>query len=140
MKELVDEHYPRARVVRVVMDNLSTHAAGALYQAYGADEARRILRRLEFHFTPKHGSWLNMAEIEIGVLKSQCLDRRIESLTRLRPEVAAWEKRRNTEGSRIRWSFTVEKAREKMGRSYPTPARRSSPRAALSVMSCVRRY
>ena len=93
MRDLTDVHYPKADRIRVVLDNLSTHSAGALYQTFPADEARRMLRRLEFHYVPKHASWLNMVEIEIGVLASQCLDRRIDSYARLVAETAAWEKR-----------------------------------------------
>jgi hypothetical protein len=95
MRELVDKHYPHAPVVRVVLDNLSTHSAGAIYDTFPAPEARRVLQRLEFHYTPKHASWLNMVEIEIGVLRSQCLDRRIADRTKLIREIAAWEKQRN---------------------------------------------
>ena len=119
MRELVDVHYPEAAVVRVVLDNLSTHAPGALYEAFEPEEARRILRRIELHFVPKHGSWLNMAEIEIGVLRGQCLDRRIEDAASLRAEIAAWEKARNDARATIEWTFTTEKARDKMGRAYP---------------------
>ena len=119
MRELVDVHYPKADRIRVVLDNLSSHTAGALYQAFPAPEARRLLRRLEFHYTPKHASWLNMVEIEIGVLSQQCLDRRIDSYARLISETAAWEKRRNAERARINWMFTTEKARAKMGRAHP---------------------
>lgn len=119
MRELVDVHYPKAERIRVVLDNLSTHSAGALYQSLPAAEARRVLRRLEFHYVPKHASWLNMVEIEIGVLVSQCLDRRIESYAHLVTETAAWQKRRNAEGARIKWMFTTEKARAKMARAYP---------------------
>jgi transposase len=119
MRELTDVHYPKAERIRVVLDNLSTHSAGALYQAFPAAEARRVLRRLEFHYVPKHASWLNMVEIEIGVLASQCLDRRIESYPRLVAETAAWEKQRNAERARIKWMFTTEKARAKMERAYP---------------------
>jgi transposase len=119
MRELADVHYPKAERIRLVLDNLSTHSAGALYQAFPAAEARRVLRRLEFHYVPKHASWLNMVEIEIGVLASQCLDRRIESYPRLVAETAAWEKQRNAERARIKWMFTTEKARAKMGRAYP---------------------
>ncbi|MFL5013288.1 transposase, partial [Rhizobium sp.] len=85
-------------------------------------EARRILRRLEFHYTPKHASWLNMVEIEIGVLRSQCLDRRIDLREQLEAEIDAWERQRNASGARIKWMFTTEKARAKMGRAYPQPA------------------
>ena len=121
MRELCDVHFPKAERIRVVLDNLSTHSAGALYQAFPAAEARRMLRRLEFHYTPKHASWLNMVEIEIGVLRSQCLDRRIASKARLIAEVAAWERHRNASGARIQWMFTTYKARAKMGRAYPHP-------------------
>ena len=106
----------------MVLDNLSTHSPGALYEAFPACEARRVLRRLEFHFTPKHASWLNMAEIEIGVLRGQCLDRRIGERDQLGREIAAWEQARNAAGARVRWLFTTEKARAKMGRAYPMPA------------------
>src|ERR1700751_989374 len=112
MRELTDVHYPQAERIRVVLDNLSTHSAGALYQAFPADESRRVLRRLEFHYVPKHASWMNMVEIEISVLASQCLDRRIDSYTRLVAEIAAWEKRRNAERARVNWMFTTEKARQ----------------------------
>jgi len=138
MRDLTDLHYPAAERIRVVLDNLSTHSAGALYQSFPADEARRILRRLEFHYVPKHASWLNMVEIEIGVLASQCLDRRIDSYGRLVAEVAAWEKRRNAERARIKWMFTTEKARTKMGRAYPKPAVKSD--RVQRVKTSVSRY
>jgi transposase len=121
MRELADVHYPHAERIRVVLDNLSTHAPGALYTAFPPQEARRILQRLEFHFTPKHASWLNMVEIEIGVLRRQCLDRRIDDRARLAAEIAAWERERNASGARIHWMFTAAKAREKMRRAYPAP-------------------
>jgi transposase len=121
MRELCDVHFPKAERIRVVLDNLSTHSAGALYQAFPAAEARRMLRRLEFHYTPKHASWLNMVEIEIGVLRSQCLDQRIATKARLIAEVAAWERHRNASAARIQWMFTTYKARAKMGRAYPHP-------------------
>jgi transposase len=124
MRELVDVHCPDADRIRVVQDNLSTHSAGALYQAFPPAEARRILRRLEFHYTPKHASWLNMVEIEIGVLSSQCLDRRIDNKEQLESEIDAWERQRNATGARIKWMFTTDKARAKMGRAYPQPASR----------------
>jgi transposase len=126
MRDLVDLDFPEAERVRVVMDNLSTHSPAALYQAFPAAEARRVLRRLEFHYTPKHASWLNMVEIEIGVLRSQCLDRRIESRASLEREIDAWQKRRNATGDRINWMFTAEKAREKMRRAYPKPSAKES--------------
>jgi len=119
MRELVDIHYPDAECIRVVQDNLSTHSAGALYETFAPAEARRILRRLEFHHTPKHASWLNMAEIEIGVLRGQCLDRRIDDPKRLVTEVAAWERQRNAACARIKWIFNTDKARAKMRRAYP---------------------
>jgi hypothetical protein len=119
MRELVDVHVPKAERIRIVLDNLSTHSAGALYQAFPPAEARRLLRRLAFHYVPKHASWLNMVEIEIGVLRSQCLDRRIDSQERLVSEIAAWERQRNTSRASIKWTFTTEKARAKMGRAYP---------------------
>jgi hypothetical protein len=121
MRELVDVDYPDAERIRVVLDNLSTHTPGSLYEAFAAPQAHRLLRRLEFHFTPKHASWLNMAEIEIGVLKGQCLGRRIDDRERLEHEIAAWEWARNAAGARINWMFTTERARAKMGRAYPQP-------------------
>ena len=130
MRELVDDHYSEAKRIRVVLDNLSTHHAGSLYEAFPPAEARRILKRLEFHFTPKHGSWLNMAEIEIGVLTSQCLSRRIPDRETLAQEVLAWKHRRNESGARIRWMFRVEKAREKLGKVYPDPRIARQARAA----------
>jgi hypothetical protein len=125
MRDLVDLHYPKATRIRVVQDNLSTHSAGALYDAFPSAEARRILRRLEFHYTPKHASWLNMVEIEIGVLNGQCLDRRIDDAKRLVSEIAAWEHQRNAAGARINWMFTIDKARAKMGRAYPQTLKES---------------
>lgn len=122
MRELTDIHFPEAERVRVVMDNLSTHSAGALYQAFPACEARRVLQRLEFHYLPKHASWLNMVEIEIGVLRGQCLDRRIATHEHLVSQITAWERQRNASGARIKWMFTTDKARAKMGRAYPDPA------------------
>jgi len=125
MRDLVETHYPQAELIRVVLDNLSTHTTGALYEAFPAAEAHRILRRLEFHYTPKHASWLNMVEIEIGVLRGQCLDRRIGERERLISEVAAWEKQRNAAGARINWKFTTHKAREKLARAYPDTTKES---------------
>src|SRR5215475_3430933 len=119
MRELVDVHYPDAACIRVVQDNLSIHKPGALYEAFAPAEARRILRRLEFHFTPKHASWLNMVECEISVLQRQCLGRRIDDPKRLRNEIAAWQTKRNKTRQRIKWMFTTDKARAKLGRAYP---------------------
>jgi transposase len=121
MRELAEVHLPAAERIRVVLDNLSTHSAGALYQTFPPDEARRVLRRLEFHYVPKHASWLNMVEIEIGVLAAQCLDRRIGSIERLTAETAAWEQQRNAARAGIKWMFTTGKARAKMARAYPQP-------------------
>ena len=132
MPELTDVHYPEAERIRLVLDNLSTHFPGSLYQAFPACEARRVLRRLEFHYVPKHASWLNMVEIEIGVLRSQCLDRRIATQERLVSEIAASERQRNASGARIKWMFTTEKARAKMGRAYPEPASFREPRTKES--------
>ena len=138
MRELTDIHYPAAECVRVVLDNLSTHLPGALYQTFPAEEARRMLRRLEFHYVPKHASWLNMVEIEIGVVARQCLDRRIDSYARLVAETAAWQRRRNAERARINWMFTTEKARAKMQRAYPQHAQKSARRQR--VKTSVTRY
>lgn len=118
MQALVDVHCPQADMIRVVLDNLSTHSIAALYQSFEPGEARRIARKLEFHYVPKHASWLNMVEIEIGVLKQQCLARRIENRETLVREIAAWEKRRNETAAQIQWMFTIEKARAKLGRVY----------------------
>src|SRR5216683_825035 len=125
MRDLADIHYPDADQIRVVMDNLSTHTAGALYEAFPAPEAHRILQRLEFHYTPKHASWLNMVEIEIGVLRGQCLDRRIGEREVLNTEVAAWQCQRNASGARIKWKFTTQTARQKLARAYPDTAKES---------------
>ena len=134
MRELTDADFPAAERIRVVVDNLSTHSAGALYQAFPACEARRVLRRLEFHYVPKHASWLNMVEIEIGVLRGQCLDRRIATRAQLVAEIAAWERQRNASGARIKWMFTTEKARAKMSRAYPQP-RDPTEKVIITVQS-----
>ncbi|CCV15092.1 transposase (fragment) [Mesorhizobium sp. STM 4661] len=126
MRDLVDVHYPEATRIRVVLDNLSTHSPAALYQALPPSEARRILGRLEFHYTPKHASWLNMVEIEIGVLRCQCLDRRIESRDSLVAEVAAWENQRNNSGARINWMFSTQQARIKLAKAYPKSTAKES--------------
>jgi hypothetical protein len=120
MREVVDTHFPNARRVVVVMDNLNTHRPSSLYKAFPAAEAKRILDRLELHYTPKHGSWLNMAEIEFGILQRQCLNRRIPDQQTLREEVAAWQDRRNTEAIDVNWRFTTEDARIKLKRLYPS--------------------
>lgn len=109
----------------MVLDNLSTHTSGALYETFPAAEAHRILRRLEFHYTPKHASWLNMVEIETGVLRNQCLDRRIGERERFICEIAAWQEERNASGALINWRFKIEQARTKHARAYPDIAKES---------------
>jgi DDE superfamily endonuclease len=120
MKWLVDERYPEAEVIRIVLDNLNTHKIASLYEAFEPAEARRIAKKLEFHPTPKHGSWLNMAEIELSILQRQCLDRRIADEETLRREVGTYEQRRNAERATIDWQFTVADARVKLHRLYPS--------------------
>jgi hypothetical protein len=119
MPYLVDELFPEADCVVLVLDNLNTHTPAALYEAFEPAEAKRILDRLEFHYTPKHGSWLNMVEIEIGVLSEQCLDRRIPDANTLQSEIAAWEISRNDQRATVDWQFTTARAREKLKRFYP---------------------
>lgn len=119
MKDLVDVHFPDAEQIIVVLDNLSTHTCGALYDAFSPDEARRIARKLDFHYTPKHGSWLNMAEIEISVLSRQCLKQRIPSLEHLAQVVQDWTLRRNQQQAKINWCFDLALARTKLARLYP---------------------
>jgi hypothetical protein len=120
MQWLVDEAYPEADVIRVVLDNLNTHKAASLDEAFAPAEARRIVKKLEFHYTPKHGSWLNMAEIELSVLQRQCLARRIADEATLVDEIAAWEKERNEKQATIDWRFSVTDARDKLKRLYPS--------------------
>ena len=120
MKWLVDEGFPQAERVRVVMDNLNTHKAASLYETFAPAEARRILRKLEFHYTPKHGSWLNMAEIELGIFSRQCLDRRIGDEATLKREIQKLEEARNAVSAKIEWRFTTEDARRKLHRLYPS--------------------
>ncbi len=120
IKEMLDERYPEAIKVRLVMDNLNTHSIASLYETFDPREARRLAERLDIHYTPKHGSWLNMAEIELSVLKGQCLDRRIADMTTMQTEVAAWEKDRNNNIKKINWQFTSPDARIKLRRLYPT--------------------
>jgi hypothetical protein len=120
IKEIADEHYPEAEVITLVMDNLGTHTPGAFYERFEPAEAKRILDRFEFVFTPKHGSWLDMAEIELNVLNNQCLGRRIGSIDKVRSEVEAWEKARNGFNKKINWQFNTDKARIKLKRLYPS--------------------
>lgn len=124
MKHLCDVLYPDAAVIRVVLDNLNTHAFGSLFATYPPDEAWRLRRRLEFHFTPKHASWLNMAECELSVLAGQCLNRRIESREVLAGEVAAWQAARNNAQAKINWTFRVADARKKLDHLYPKELKR----------------
>lgn len=120
VKNLLQERYPTAEKVVLVLDNLSTHTPAALYEAFAPTEARRLIERLEWHYTPKHGSWMNVAEIELSVLARQCLDRRIPELESLRREVAAWEADRNAEAVKVDWQFTTADARVKLKKLYPT--------------------
>ena len=106
--------------MRLVLDNLNTHTGASLYEAFPPAEARRLLERVEFHYTPKHGSWLNMAEVEIGVMNGQCLNRRLDARPIVCDEVAAWEQQRNREEAKVHWTFTVSDARVKLHRIYPS--------------------
>jgi len=119
LKELSDTHFPKAEKIVLVQDNLSTHKPASLYEAFPAPEARRLVERFEWHYTPKHGSWLNMAESELGTLSSQCLDRRIPDKETLIGEVAAWEDSRNKNHTKADWQFTTADARVKLKRLYP---------------------
>jgi transposase len=123
MKWLVDERYPHAEVIRVVLDNLNTHKPGALYETFAPAEAHRLCQKLEFHYTPKHGSWLNMAEIELSLIARQCLHRRIATEATLKRELAAVEGARNTTRAKIHWQFTTAQAREKLAHLYPSNSR-----------------
>ena len=120
VKEIADTHYPKAKKIKLVMDNYGTHKAAALYETFAPDEAKRIWDRFEFVYTPKHGSWLNMAEIELHVLMSQCLNRRIDNIEEMKTEATAWQNDRNNREAKINWQFTNDKARVKLKRLYPT--------------------
>lgn len=120
IRELVDVHYPEAEKIVLVMDNLNTHKAASLYEAFPPAEARRLVEKLEIHYTPKHGSWLDMAETELSILTKQCLDRRIPDMPTLIREVAAWEEQRNSAEATIQWQFTTDQARTKLKRLYPS--------------------
>jgi hypothetical protein len=120
IKELVDERYPQAERIVLVMDNLNTHTPASLYEAFEPKEAKRLAGKLEIHYTPKHGSWLNMAEIELSVLSRQCLDRRVPDFETLQAEALAWQERRDAAGGKIDWRFTAEDARIKLKRLYPS--------------------
>ncbi len=119
LRNLVDVQYPKAEKIVLVLDNLNTHDFSALYETFEPEEAWRIREKIEIHYTPKHGSWLNMAEIELAVLNGQCLDRRIGEEETLRQEVAAWEAERNTQQVKVNWRFTTQDARIKLKRLYP---------------------
>lgn len=120
LKELADMHFPNANKIILVQDNLNTHKPASLYEAFPPEEARRLVERFEWHFTPKHGSWLDMAESELSVLSSQCLDRRIPDTPTLKAEVAAWEAERNTNNTKADWQFTTAEARIKLKHLYPS--------------------
>jgi len=119
IKDLLDIRYPDTKKVILVMDNLNTHTGASLYEAFEPQEARRLLDRLEIHYTPKHGSWLNIAEIELRILNGQCLKRRIPDKGTLSSEVAAWQEKRNSDQAKVDWQFTAEDARVKLKRLYP---------------------
>jgi hypothetical protein len=119
MRVLVDETFPEAEVIRVVLDNLNTHTPASLYAAFPPDEARRLTQKLEFHYTPTHGSWLNMVEIELSVLARQCLHRRLGTITAVRQEVTPWQDGRNAVNATVDWRFTTGLARTKLMRLYP---------------------
>ena len=116
----IAENYPDAEKIILVMDNLNTHNPGALYEAFNPEKAKKLWDRFEFVYTPKHGSWLNMAEIELNVLNGQCLNRRIDDISLVKSEVEAWQNHRNNKDARINWQFTTKKARVKLKRLYPT--------------------
>ena len=116
---MLNERYPEATKVVLVMDNLNTHSISSLYEAFAPEEAKRLAVRLEIHYIPKHGSWLNIAEIELSVLKSQCLERRIPEIEMMRKEIRSWEKYRNNRKSKVKWQFTTKDARIKLKRLYP---------------------
>jgi hypothetical protein len=120
LKTLVDDYYPDAEQIVLVLDNLNTHSPTALYETFSPAEAKRLTNKLEWHYTPKHGSWLNIAEIELSVLSRQCLNRRVPDRATLEREVAAWQARRNATAGRIDWHFTTEDARIKLKRLYPS--------------------
>jgi len=120
LKELVDVHYPKAEKILLVQDNLNTHSGGSLYQLYAPAEALRILNKVEFHNTPKHGSWLNLAESEIGILSRQCLNSRLDCQTKVVDAVLPWQNKRNEDGVRVHWTFTLAVARQKLSKIYPT--------------------
>lgn len=118
VRELVDVHYPTAETIRLVVDNLNTHTPAAFYAAFGPEEGRRLARKVEFHYTPNHGSWLNLVEIELSVLASQCLRQRLPTMAAVQTVAAAWEQDRNARQATINWRFTTDDARHKLGHRY----------------------
>jgi hypothetical protein len=120
IKEIADEHYPKAKKITLVMDNFITHSSSSFYDTFEPHEAKRLWDRFEFVYTPKHGSWLNMAEIELNVLNGQCLNRHIASMKKITEEVGAWQQHRNNKNSKINWQFTNKEARVKLKRLYPS--------------------
>jgi hypothetical protein len=130
VRELLEEFYPQARKIVLVCDNLNTHTGGSLYEAFPAAQAKQLCDRLEFHPTPKHGSWLNMAETELSVLSGQCLDRRMDDKDFVTSEVAVWETQRNQSEAKVRWRFTTEQARIKLEKLYPVLEYPSTPEPA----------
>jgi hypothetical protein len=133
IRELVDIHYPKAEKIVLVMDNLNTHTPSSLYQTFAPSEARRLLSKLEIHYTPVHGSWLNMAEIELSALARQCLSRRIGTREELDREVQTWQHRRNEEAITVNWRFTTADARIKLKRLYPSLEKKKSTSSTTSV-------
>jgi len=138
LRELVEDIHADARSVVLVVDNLNTHGPGCLYEAFDPERARRIARKLEWHYTPRHGSWLNVAEVELTALSRQCLDRRIGTIGELRREVDAWAEERNTRGVEVRWRFTAADARVRLRRLYPTIGGRSGEPGARTTDATVR--
>jgi len=120
LRKISDELYPQAKIIVLVQDNLNTHSPASLYEAFAPAEANRLAERFEVHYTPKHGSWLDMAEIELGILGRQCLSRRIETIEDLRRETQAWEVARNSAGTKVNWQFTTKDARTKLTKLYPS--------------------
>lgn len=120
LRELVEVHYPRAKKILLVQDNLNTHDGASLYETFPPELARRLLNKIEWHYTPKHGSWLNMAETEIRIMNGQCLDQRLDSPAQVAQEVSAWERKRNARQARIHWTFTLAAARRKLHKLYPS--------------------
>jgi hypothetical protein len=120
IRELLEEQYPRVDKIRLVQDNLNTHSGGSLYEVFPPEQARRMLDRIEFHYTPKHGSWLNMAETELSIMNRQCLDCRMDCQAKVAAAVVAWERPRNDRKARIHWTFTLAAARLKLRKSYPS--------------------